>query len=87
MLQQQQSVRPYRSYLSKDIDISKPLHAYKIDSLLAMEFHDCVSGKLSADMVVLDLIEGSSLAAVSRTVAGKSLFLPSFGDEEHSVRI
>ena len=55
-----------------DIDISKPLHAYGVDSLLAVELRNYFAKELSADVAIFDLMGGPSIGAVTLTVAKKS---------------
>lgn len=55
-----------------DIDTSKPLHAYGVDSLLAVELRNYFAKELSADVAIFDLMGGASIDAVALTVAKKS---------------
>ncbi|KAI9842656.1 MAG: Type I Iterative PKS [Sclerophora amabilis] len=58
----------------EDIDTTKPLHAYGVDSLLAVELRNWFAKELSADVAVFDIMGGSSFAGVGTTVAAKSQF-------------
>lgn len=62
------------SMSAEDIDSSKPLHAYGVDSLLAVELRNWFAKELSADVAIFDIMGGLSIAAVGVTVAGKSGF-------------
>lgn len=62
------SIRP------DDIDTSKPLHAYGVDSLLAVELRNYFAKELGADMAIFDLMGGASFAAVGLTVASRSKY-------------
>lgn len=62
------------SMSAEDIDASKPLHVYGVDSLLAVELRNWFAKELSADVAVFDIMGGVSTAGVGVTVAGKSGF-------------
>ena len=57
-----------------DIDTAKSLHAYGVDSLLAVELRNYFANKLSADVAIFDLMGGASIDVVSLTFAKKSTF-------------
>ena len=56
----------------EDIDTSKPLHAYGVDSLLAVELRNYFAKEMEADLAIFDIMDGSNFKAVSMTVARKS---------------
>lgn len=58
----------------EDIDANKPLHAYGVDSLLAVELRNWFAKELNADVAIFDIMAGSSFAGVGVFVAGKSGF-------------
>ncbi len=60
-----------------DIDTSKPLHAYGVDSLLAGELRNYFAKELSVDVAIFDLMGGPSIDAVTLTVAKKSTLFSS----------
>ena len=55
-----------------DIDTSKPLHSYGVDSLLALELRSWFAKEFKACMAIFEIMVGASFAAVASTVAGKS---------------
>lgn len=57
-----------------DIDTSKPLHAYGVDSLLAVELRNYFAKELGAEVAIFDLMGGASFAAVGTTVASRSKY-------------
>lgn len=57
-----------------DIDTSKPLHSYGVDSLLAVELRSWFAKELKSDVAIFEIMGGSSFAAVAGTVAAKSQF-------------
>lgn len=57
-----------------DIDTSKPLHAYGVDSLLAVELRNHFAKEMSADGAIFDRMGGPSIDAVSLTVTKESTF-------------
>ena len=60
----------------EDIDVSKPLHAYGVDSLLAVELRNYFAKEMGADLAIFEIMDGSNFKAVSITVARKSRFVP-----------
>lgn len=57
-----------------DIDTSKPLHFYGVDSLVAVELKSWFAKEMNADVAIFDIMGGGSIAAVSGVVASKSLY-------------
>ena len=57
-----------------DIDTSKPLHSYGVDSLLAVELRSWFAKELKADVAIFEIMGGASFAAVAGAVASKSSF-------------
>lgn len=57
---------------AENLDISKPLHACGVDSLLTVELRNYFAKKFGADVTVFEISGGSSFQAVSMTVAKKS---------------
>ena len=57
-----------------DIDTSKPLHAYGVDSLLAVELRNYFAKELGAEVAIFDLMGGASFATVGMTVASRSKY-------------
>lgn len=61
-----------------EVDTMKPLHAYGMNSLLAVELRNYCAKELSADVAIFDLMGAASIVAVGKTVAMKSAFCPEF---------
>ena len=59
---------------AEHLDTTKPLHAYGVDSLLAVELRNFFAKELGADVAVFDITSGSSFEAVSMVVARKSSY-------------
>lgn len=59
---------------AEDVDTSKPLHAYGVDSLLAVELRNWFGKEMNADIPIFQIMGDASIAAVGITVAGKSRF-------------
>lgn len=62
---------------AENLDTTKPLHAYGVDSLLAVELRNYFAKEFSADVTVFEISGDSSFEAVSMTVAKKSEFCTS----------
>ncbi|MCJ1398963.1 hypothetical protein MMC11_002164 [Xylographa trunciseda] len=58
----------------EDLDTTKPLHKYGVDSLLAVELRNYFAKELSADVAIFDIMGGTSIDVVGVTVARKSAF-------------
>lgn len=56
------------------LDTTKPLHAYEVDSLLAVELRIFFAKEMRAVVAVFDLTSGSSFEAVSMIVARRSCY-------------
>ena len=64
-----------------DVDINKTLHAYGVDSLVAVELRNWFAKEMKADVAIFDIMNGVSIAAVSQTAAGKSQYKQSEWEE------
>ena len=60
------------SYAEEEIDASKPLHAYGVDSLVAVVIRYWLIRELAADLAVFDIMAAPSIAVLSSIVAEKS---------------
>ncbi|CAG8395028.1 unnamed protein product [Penicillium salamii] len=60
----------------EDVDADKPLHAYGVDSLKAVEVRNWLFRELKCDISVFDILSPMSLAKLSVNIAEKSKFLP-----------
>ncbi|KAL9074826.1 MAG: hypothetical protein Q9161_001964 [Pseudevernia consocians] len=58
----------------EEMDTSKPLHTYGVDSLLAVELRNYFAKEMEADMAIFDIMGGSSIDSVSMLVSRKSRF-------------
>jgi acyl carrier protein len=61
------------SVLPGEIDTTKPLHAYGVDSLLAVELRNWFAKTFKADVAVFEIMGKESVAAVGAAVAEKSV--------------
>jgi len=55
-----------------NIDSSKPIHAYGVDSLLAVEMRNWLKRELDADLAVFDIMGAESILGMSKEVARRS---------------
>jgi hypothetical protein len=57
-----------------DIDTQRPMHAYGVDSLLAVELRNWIARKMKADVPVFDIMGASSINAVASLIVARSKF-------------
>ncbi|CAD6445093.1 b10755cb-b0be-4455-a923-10fa031ceb53 [Sclerotinia trifoliorum] len=57
---------------SIDVDTSKPLHAYGVDSLLAVELRNWFRKELGANIAVFDIMGAESITVMSATITTNS---------------
>lgn len=55
-----------------NLDAGKPLHAYGVDSLVAVELRSWIAKELKAEVSVFDMTNASSISQVATTAAEKS---------------
>jgi len=58
-----------------DVDTSKPVHSYGVDSLVAIELRNWFVRSIGADVAVFEILGNSTIANLARDVAGKSRFV------------
>ncbi|GME45714.1 putative lovastatin nonaketide synthase protein [Neofusicoccum parvum] len=56
---------------AEDVDVARPIHAYGVDSLVAMEFRNYVGHDMGADVAVLDIMGNRSIEALSVEIMEK----------------
>ncbi|KAK8093927.1 hypothetical protein PG997_000612 [Apiospora hydei] len=56
----------------EDIDAGKPIHAYGVDSLVAMEFRNYIGSDCGCEIAVLDIMGNKSIQVLSRDIANDS---------------
>ncbi|KAF5020446.1 hypothetical protein F66182_7525 [Fusarium sp. NRRL 66182] len=69
----------------RDIDISKPLHSYGVDSLVAVELRAWFMKEVGSDIAVFDIMSGQSLEELAELAAKRSLFIKFEQDIEHTL--
>ena len=57
---------------NNDVDIYKPLLAYGVDSLLAVEIRNWIAKEFQADVAVFETLGGSTFSTLGMLVAGRS---------------
>ncbi|KAL9603451.1 MAG: hypothetical protein Q9219_001138 [cf. Caloplaca sp. 3 TL-2023] len=62
-----------------DVDASKPLHSYGIDSLAAVEMKTWLAREIGSDVAVFDILSGKSIEELGRMAAGKSAYIQKEG--------
>jgi phosphopantetheine binding protein len=55
-----------------DIDASKPIYTYGVDSLVAVELRNWLALELKSDISIFDLTSGTPITEVCKKIAGKS---------------
>ena len=66
----------------EDIEPNKPLHAFGVDSLVAVELRNWISNEFSSDVPVYELTGGRSVLAIGELVVSTSQFRPDSSDQE-----
>ncbi|KAF4594413.1 polyketide synthase [Ophiocordyceps camponoti-floridani] len=59
-----------------DIDTAKPVHAYGVDSLVAVELRNWLSKRLRSDVSIFDLTGNMAITTLSRKIASRSRLVP-----------
>ena len=59
-----------------DIDTSKPVYAYGVDSLVAVELRNWLAMELKSELSIFDLTSNSPISDVSLKIASRSLLVP-----------
>lgn len=58
-----------------DVDLEKPMHAFGVDSLVAVEVRNVIFRRMEADISVFDILSSMPLAKLAMKVASKSKFV------------
>jgi len=58
----------------KDMDISKPIHLYGVDSLVAVELRNWFAKELNADVAIFEILGGATFSSMGNSAAGKSKY-------------
>jgi Phosphopantetheine attachment site len=61
---------------AEDIDLSKPVSAYGVDSLTAVEIRAWSFRDLQADISIFDIMSNVPISGLARTIVTKSKFIP-----------
>ncbi|KAK2012538.1 beta-ketoacyl synthase domain-containing protein [Colletotrichum eremochloae] len=61
-----------------NLEVSRPLHAYGIDSLTAVELRSWLMKELGAEVTVFDITNNSSISQLAAIAATKSSLAPNF---------
>ncbi|KAK2003329.1 mycocerosic acid synthase [Colletotrichum falcatum] len=69
------------SYELVDLDPSRPLNAYGVDSLVAVELRVWMTKEIGADISVFELTSGQRISQLAAKAAASSRFLPSQKEE------
>ena len=60
----------------ENIDASKPLHAYGLDSLMAVEIRSWILINIKSEISLFDLLSGASISALAARMAASSKLVP-----------
>ena len=52
-----------------DVDMTKPMHSYRVDSLLAVELRSWTAKEFGADIPIFELIGGTSFTGIGLAIA------------------
>lgn len=64
-----------------NLDAAKPLHAYGVDSLVAVELRSWFAKELGAELSVFEMTDKSSILQLAQAATLRSRFLPAFEGE------
>lgn len=59
---------------AEDIDLSRPMDSYGVDSLVAVEVRNWLLREMGADVAIFDILGTASLSDISATIAGRSRY-------------
>ncbi|RDL41700.1 Thiolase-like protein [Venustampulla echinocandica] len=60
----------------EDFDLSRPIHTYGLDSLVAVELRNWFEKELKADIAIFEILGGATLSGLGQSAAAKSQFRP-----------
>ncbi|KAF2829294.1 polyketide synthase PksD [Ophiobolus disseminans] len=60
------------SIAPEDVDVDKPLHAFGVDSLVAVELRNWIGKEFAADVAVFDIMRGRTVAAIGELITKMS---------------
>lgn len=61
---------------SSEIDVSRPLHSYGVDSLVAIEVRNWILKEIKSNVSLFDILSAVPIAVLAEKVAAKSTLLP-----------
>ena len=68
-----------------DIDTSKPVYSYGVDSLVAVELRNWLALEFKSDISIFDLTSSAPITEVCKKIAGRSqIVLDTLKDVDHS---
>ncbi|KAI1306393.1 polyketide synthase [Xylaria venustula] len=65
-----------------NLDVNKPLHAYGVDSLVAVDVRSWLLKDLGSEVSVFDMNSQASIKHLAKTATAKNRFLPAFSKAE-----
>ncbi|KAI0199219.1 hypothetical protein F4808DRAFT_217616 [Astrocystis sublimbata] len=69
---------------ASDIDTSKPVYTYGVDSLVAVELRNWLALELKSDISIFDLTSSAPITEVCKKIAGRSQLVPTAVKEENA---
>ncbi|KAI1277648.1 polyketide synthase [Xylaria sp. FL0933] len=70
-----------------NLDINKPLHAYGVDSLVAVDVRSWLLKDLGSEVSVFDTNSQASIMHLAKTATAKNRFLPAFGEAKQEEEV
>lgn len=61
---------------TEDIEVTRPVSSYGVDSLLAVELRAWVYSELQSDISVFDLLSKTALTSLAKKIASGSKAMP-----------
>lgn len=67
---------------SEDIEVTRPVSSYGVDSLLAVELRAWIYSELQSDISVFDLLSKTALTSLAKKIASGSKAMPDMVRDE-----
>jgi hypothetical protein len=70
-----------------ELDPARPMHAYGVDSLVAVELRTWMAKEIGSNVSVFEMTSGQRIGQLAATAAANSRFVPAPASTEASARV